>query len=262
VHRSRVSLRIQSRMRMLVVSDLHYSLPQLDWVVDASSSFDATVLVGDSLNIRSPVPLDAQSVVISRYLSLIASETNLAVSSGNHDLIGPDEQGEQSALWLSDARAKGIATDGDSLLIEDTMITICPWWDGPLGRTRVQSQIAGDAKCRPETWIWLYHWPPLGSPTCWTGRKDYGDGDVRVWIEDFQPDFVLTGHVHESPFKVDGSWADRIGKTWVFNAGHQIGRVPAYIDLDLTAHRAQWVSIMGSESIDLRDLTAPARTLF
>lgn len=89
------------------MSDLHYSLPQFDWVLEASADYDLVVVAGDSLNIASPVALDAQSVVISRYLSLIAATTTLAVSSGNHDLTGPDSHGEQSALWLRDVRAPG-----------------------------------------------------------------------------------------------------------------------------------------------------------
>ncbi len=91
-------------MRILLVSDLHYSLPQFDWVVAASPSFDVVAVAGDSLNINSPVPLDAQSVVVHRYLDLIAATTLLVVSSGNHDLTGPDAAGEQSALWLHDLR--------------------------------------------------------------------------------------------------------------------------------------------------------------
>jgi Icc-related predicted phosphoesterase len=249
-------------MRLLLVSDLHYSLPQFDWVVAASPSFDLVAVAGDSLDINSYVPLDAQSVVVHRYLELIAASTQLVVSSGNHDLTGPDDQGEQSALWLHDRQMQGIPTDGASLLLDRTLITICPWWDGPLGRAEVVAQLTADSVRRPDTWIWLYHWPPLGSPTCWTGRRDYGDGDVRGWIEEFQPDIVLTGHVHEAPFKSDGSWADRIGHTWVFNAGHQIGKVPAHIAFDLTERRASWVSIMGNESIDLHDVVAPARTVF
>lgn len=249
-------------MRILLVSDLHYSLPQFDWVVAAGPSFDVVALAGDSLNINSPVPLEAQSVVVHRYLALIASETRLVVSSGNHDLTGPDAGGEQSALWLHDERRSEILTDGDALVHESTRITICPWWDGPLGRAEVVSQLAADASRRPDTWIWLYHWPPLGSPTCWTGRRDYGDPDLRAWIEEFQPEIVLAGHVHEAPFKSDGSWVDRIGDTWVFNAGHQIGKVPASVVLDLTRHEATWDSIMGTESVDLRAPVAPARTLF
>jgi Icc-related predicted phosphoesterase len=249
-------------VRVLLVSDLHYSLPQLDWVVDASSSYDVVAVAGDSLNISSAVPLDAQSIVLIRYLEEIASRTQLVVSSGNHDLTGPDEHGEQTALWLSEVRKRGIPIDGDSVELQDTLVTICPWWDGPNGRSEVALQLEADSTRRPACWVWLYHWPPLGSPTCWTGRRDYGDSDVRVWINEFQPDLVLCGHVHESPFKIDGSWVDRIGQTWVFNAGHQIGKVPAFVELDLAKSRARWGSIMGSETLDLRDATPPARSVF
>ena len=154
-----------------------------------------------------------------RYLALIAAQTRLVVSSGNHDLTGPDDGGEQSALWLHDVPHGEILTDGDALVLEDTRITVCPWWDGPLGRAEVVSQLVADAARRPDTWVWLYHWPPLGSPTCWTGRRDYGDADLRGWIEEFQPEIVLAGHVHEAPFKSDGSWVDRIGHTWVLQRG-------------------------------------------
>ena len=91
-------------MRILLVSDLHYSLPQLDWVVGAAPEFDLVVVAGDSLNIASAVPLDAQSVVVLRYLALLDDVTTVAVSSGNHDLTGPDAAGEQLALWLDGAR--------------------------------------------------------------------------------------------------------------------------------------------------------------
>jgi Icc-related predicted phosphoesterase len=249
-------------MRILLASDLHYSLPQLDWVVGAAPSFDLVVLAGDSLSIRSTVSLDAQSVVILRYLSLLHVAGQVVVSSGNHDLTGPDAQGEQGALWLAEAKAIGIPTDGDSLMIGDTLITICPWWEGPAGRATLAAQLAEDAARRPARWIWVYHWPPLGSPTCWTGQRDYGDADLVGWIDEHRPDFVLTGHVHESPFKVDGSWADRLGDTWVFNAGHQIGPVPARVELDLTEGRAVWMSLLGTEELDLTASVVPARTVF
>jgi Icc-related predicted phosphoesterase len=249
-------------VRILLVSDLHYSLPQLDWVVNAAPSFDLVVVAGDSLNIASAVALEAQSVVVMRYLSMLHAAGKVVVSSGNHDLTGPDDRGEQAALWLSDARKAGVPTDGDSPLMDDTLITICPWWDGPVGRDRVASQLATDAARRPARWLWVYHWPPLGSPTCWTGSRDYGDADLVGWIDEFGPEIVLTGHVHQSPFKPEGSWVDRIGGTWVFNAGHQIGPVPAHIVLDLGEGHARWVSLMGTEEVALTELTAPARTVF
>ncbi len=249
-------------MRILLVSDLHYTLPQLDWVVRAAPSFDLVVLAGDSLDINSVVSLDAQTVVVLHYLALLQAAGRVVIGSGNHDLTGLDANGEQAALWLEEARATGVPTDGDSLLVADTLFTVCPWWDGPTGRAAVEAQLAADAARRPKRWLWIYHWPPLGSPTCWTGRRSYGDTDLARWVERFQPDHVLTGHVHESPFHPDGAWADRIGRSWVFNAGRQIGPVPAFIDIDLGAGSAQWHSLMGSESVDLAAEQASLRTVF
>jgi len=250
-------------LRILLVSDLHYTLPQLDWVVSVAPDFDLVVLAGDTLSIRSAVPLEAQPIVILEYLSMLQDSVQVILSSGNHDLTGPDSQGEQSALWLTDVRSLGIPTDGDSLTLgDDALVTICPWWDGPLGRQRVAAQLAADGARRPARWLWVYHWPPLGSPTCWTGRREYGDPDLRAWIETHQPDAVFTGHVHESPFKPDGAWADRIGHTWVFNAGNQIGRVPAHVVIDLSDRQATWQSMLGMEFLDLAGAAAPARSVF
>jgi Icc-related predicted phosphoesterase len=248
-------------MRILLVSDLHYSLPQLDWVTGAAPNFDLVVLAGDHLDLASAVALDAQIVVIVRYLKLLASVSTVAVSSGNHDLTGPDAFGEQAALWLAEARQARVLTDGDSVQIGDTLVTICPWWDGPAGRAAVEAQLRADAARRPARWIWVYHWPPVGSPTSWTGKRHYGDADLLGWIADHRPDVVLTGHVHDPPFKPEGSWADRIGHTWVFNPGRQIGPIPTRIDLDLDAGSAQWTSMLGAEHLQLTDLSAPLRTV-
>jgi Icc-related predicted phosphoesterase len=249
-------------VRLLLVSDLHYSLPQLDWVVRAAPSVDLVVLAGDLLDISSPVPLDAQTVVLRRYLQLLRDAGRLAVSSGNHDLTGPDAHGEQCALWLRDVRAAGIPVDGDDVDLGDTRVTLCPWWDGPLGRAALDARLEAAALHRPACWIWAYHWPPMGSPTCWTDKRHYGDADLGGWIGRHQPDLVLCGHVHEPPFKPTGAWADRIGRTWVFNAGRQIGPVPAQIVVDLAAGTATWRSMMGEESLSLQAASAPTRTVF
>ena len=119
-----------------------------------------------------------------------------------------------------------------------------------------------DAANRPARWIWVYHWPPLGSPTAWTGKRFYGDDQLGPWIEEHRPDVVLCGHVHQPPFKPDGGWADRIGPTWVFNPGRQIGAVPTRVEIDFDAQRATWTSLMGVEEIDLTATAPPPRTVF
>jgi predicted phosphodiesterase len=225
-------------------------------------AFDLVVLAGDQLNVSSTVPLDAQAIVVLQYLTMLQSAGRVAVSSGNHDLTGPDANGEQAALWLSEAHGAGVPTDGDALLVDDTLFTICPWWDGPAGRAALQTQLAAAAESRPARWIWVYHWPPMGSPTCWTGKRHYGDADLAGWIHQYQPDMVLAGHVHQPPFKPSGAWADRIGKTWVFNPGQQIGPVPAHIEIDLALGTARWRSLMGEESVQLSDTHGPLRTVF
>ncbi|HEX6660229.1 MAG TPA: metallophosphoesterase, partial [Ilumatobacter sp.] len=247
--------------RVLLVSDLHYSLRQFDWVVGVASNFDLVVLAGDLLDVSSNVEADSQIVVVLKYLELLASIGPVVVASGNHDLTGADASGERAATWLAEAQELGIVVDGQSLVAGDTLITVCPWWDGPVGRAAVDAQLAADACRRPARWIWVYHWPPAASLTSWTGSKFYGDVDLAQWIADHKPDIVLTGHVHESPFKADGSWADRIGETWVFNAGRQIGETPTRIELNLDDHRATWVSLRGVEELDLRDPALNERTL-
>lgn len=249
-------------MRLLLVSDLHYTLPQLDWVVRVAPGYDLVVLAGDSLDISSAVPLDVQTVVLLRYIGLISQATRLAVSSGNHDLTGPDVHGEQAALWLEQVREMGVATDGDAFEIDGARVLVCPWWDGPIGRAALDARLEEETAHAAALRIWIYHWAPLGSPICWTGRRHYGDADLAGWIERFTPDIVLTGHVHEPPFKPDGVWADRRARTWVFNAGRQIGPVPAHIELDIGAGSACWRSMMGEETLALDAAAAPARTVF
>ncbi|MGH8510966.1 MAG: metallophosphoesterase family protein, partial [Gammaproteobacteria bacterium] len=73
---------------------------------------------------------------------------------------------------------------------------------------------------------------------------------------------VLTGHIHQSPFRAGGSWVDRIGQTWVFNAGRQIGPCPTHVIVDLGERRAAWFSLAGNEAVNLDEpLTRPVAEL-
>jgi hypothetical protein len=67
------------------------------------------------------------------------------------------------------------------------------------------------------------------------------------------PCIVLSGHVHQSPFVKDGSWVDRIGPTWVFNAGQQFGAPPAHIIIDTDHGEALWFSAAGNQFVRLDD---------
>lgn len=239
-------------MRCLLVSDLHYALKQFDWTVAAAKHFDVVVLAGDHVDIAGHVDGRAQVIVILRYLQHIhRSNAQLIVSSGNHDLDARNAEGEKTARWMARVRDLGVPTDGDSLEIDGTLFTICPWWDGPIVRAQVADLLARDAMRPKQRWIWVYHAPPDQSPVSWYNGRFEGDADLTQWVHQYAPDVVLSGHIHESPFLKQGSWADRIGSTWVFNAGRQIGPVPAHIVLDFDAEAAAWFSLAGIQEVRL-----------
>jgi Icc-related predicted phosphoesterase len=238
-------------MRCLVVADLHYSLPQFDWLVQAAQQFDLVIFAGDALDLGSIVDFRAQIVVVQKYLSMLSAKTRVVVCSGNHDLDTRNPEGEKVAQWLEGLRDYNVTCDGESILLSNTLITVCPWWDGPIVKQRIADQLQVDAAKRADQWIWIHHAPPANSPTSWGGKRSFGDPDLVGWIERHQPDLVISGHVHQSPFVRDGSWFDRLGETWTFNVGHQYGRPPSHIVLDLVSKEAFWLSAAGAERLDL-----------
>ena len=238
-------------MRCLIVADLHYSLPQFDWLLSAAPQFDLVIFAGDALDIGSAVDFRAQIVVVKKYLTRLAGLTRVLLCSGNHDLDERNPEGEKIARWIGDVRALGIACDGDSLTIGDTLFTVCPWWDGPLVRQRIDDQLREAASARLQRWIWVHHAPPANSPTSWGGKRFFGDVELVQWIQSYQPSMVISGHVHQSPFIPDGSWFDRLGGTWVFNPGLQPGRPPAHIVLDIDSNTAFWLPLGDEQCIDL-----------
>jgi Icc-related predicted phosphoesterase len=241
-------------MRILVVSDLHYTLRQLDWVVAAADDYDLVVLAGDLLSISSIVEPAAQIAVVLEYLSRLARKTEVIACSGNHDLDSRNEFDELHASWLMKAASAGVRVDGARLERDDVVVTVCPWWDGPRTRDVVDRQLIADAAVVGDRqWVWVYHAPPDESPTSWTGKRYYGDQDLRTWIERHRPSVVLAGHVHEAPFATDRGWLDRICSTWVVNAGRQIGPVPAHVVIDTETAEATWASQKGVETAALVD---------
>ncbi|MEI6084523.1 MAG: metallophosphoesterase [Verrucomicrobiota bacterium] len=242
-------------MKYLVVADLHYTLKQLDWVNLAAQDFDLVIIAGDLLDIASVVELDVQILVVMKYLKQIQPRTRLLTCSGNHDGDERNSGDESVAQWMQEARADGVLVDGDWFERDGCLFTICPWWDGPQTKAEVAALLQRDSLRPKNHWVWVYHAPPNGSPVSWTGKKYFGDSDLAGWIDQYRPQMVLSGHVHDAPFRKDGSWVDRIGSTWVFNMGRQIGPSPTHIIIDTESATASWYSLAGNEQIHLdRDL--------
>ena len=242
-------------MRALIVADLHYSLRQFDWLLKVAGDYDLVVIAGDLLDIAGHCELDVQIVVVMKYLARIRHRTRLVVCSGNHDGDSRNAADEFIAAWLQEVRAEGLHVDGESFdLGEDLsegLITVCPWWDGPVVRDELERLLSLEAARAPGAWIWIHHAPPDRAAVSWTGRRHEGDPFLSQLIERFAPAIVISGHLHNPPFREGGSWIDRVGGTWVLNPGRQLGDTPAFISLDLGTQRAEWVSLAAHEAIDL-----------
>jgi Icc-related predicted phosphoesterase len=241
-------------VRILVASDLHYRLPHYDWLVKATQDVDVVALAGDLADVVNPVPFEVQTVVLERYLMTLASRATVFAASGNHDLDGPGDQGEQVAGWLRNLRGlrqDTLLCDGSSIDLGGIRFTVCPWWDGPATRDAVAAQLAAAAIDRPPIWVWIYHAPPAGTVLCDDGRRTFPDHELAAWIEQYQPEMVLCGHIHQAPWIDGGSWHARLGNTWVFNAGKQVGPIPPHITIDTELGTAEWYGVFSSETISL-----------
>lgn len=68
--------------------------------------------------------------------------------------------------------------------------------------------------------IWMVHQPPsgLGMDVCGNGQR-VGSPNVLRFIEDHQPLFGLSGHIHESPHQPGGAWTAWVNHTRWFQPG-------------------------------------------
>lgn len=237
-------------MKYLVTSDLHYSLRQIDWIAEQADDVDAVVLAGDLLDAAGGADLEVQVAFFIAFLRRLGERTTLIVNSGNHDLTSRRPDGEKAATWLE--RVGGAVTvDGGAIDVGGDLVSACTWWEGEHTRAELESQLERDAaRERTGRWIWAYHSPPDGSPTAWSGKRHYGDAVLNELVERFRPDLVLTGHVHEAPFRDGGSWHDRLDGTVVLNAGRQPGPIPAHLIVDTDRGAAEWWTFEGNGTLD------------
>jgi len=244
-------------MQILAVADLHYNLPQFDWLLKVAPRYDLVIIAGDLLDGASFVTTNAQMVVVLKYLERLRELKPLMVCSGNHDLNHAYSSGERYSRWVPYARSATAHADNETLEMDGVTFTICPWWDGDIAKHSIDRQLADAAAKRAGPWYWVYHAPPAEAPVAWSGHRHFGDLELAAWIGRYHPDLVFGGHVHEAPFVRGGSWASRVGSTWVFNPGKQIGEVPTHIIVDTDRHAAAWFSFEGAGVLDLRNDPAP-----
>ena len=202
-------------MRALLVSDLHYDLRKLDWVLAQAADVDLLVVAGDLLDIASCVPLDAQIVVVLEYLARFADRTDHGRLLGQPRPRPPHgRRREGHRLAPRRPRAAGSCVDGDSVEVGGWLVTSCAWWEGPETLRRLEDgpgprrrRRGGGRGSGCTTGRRKARWPGPGS-------KHYGDPELPRLLEEHQP-----GHraVRSHP---------RGARSWTAGRGPSSGAAP------------------------------------
>lgn len=248
-------------MHILITADLHSRRDWFDWLLLQRA--DLTIVAGDLLDGFRADGLLPQMLEMRRWFARFPG--NLVLCSGNHDhnnmalrnpragrlagILGDDHPEVLSLLstehWMdcvendrivTDRRSKVVMTPGGRLAV-----TTIPYdFDGDENHDDLWEEGARLQRQERTPWLVLHHEPPAELKV--GGRM--GNRQLYHKIQEYQPDFVFSGHLHDQPY--DGSFADRLGGTWCFNPGHPMPplakrcRVPNHIVLDLADQTATW----------------------
>ncbi len=238
-------------VKILSVADLHGRKGWYAWLLEQIPDFDLVALPGDFVELYSQCPDEEQRFVLAWFTQAASLGVPLAWCSGNHDgrwvegLRGPNRTGDGETKALT-------AGDGTPFVV-----TCLPYVGDP---ARIEALIArGAEERRAHGGLWgvLHHRPPTGLPI---SREivDSGDPSLGPLIEQYQPDLVLCGHVHEAPFQ--GTFWAQLGRSICFNAGFKPDAAfPAHIEIDTKAGTATFRYENEerehiSESVNLRKL--------
>ena len=247
-------------MKILTTADLHSNRYWYEWLVSKAMEFDLIAIAGDLLEGFDTEGLNNQTRDVEGWLAqIVQSGCAAAVSSGNHELyLGTCPRVTQDLATGIKASSR-LATppqvcfhplfleDGSTATIESAsgslIISTIPYKKfGDPQKLSVNSPLWTAGKSLKMKWqcpwLVLHHDPPGGGAV--GGMA--GDFELRQRIQEFQPDFVISGHLHGQPFFEGGGFHECIGISHCFNAG-QIpptkSRIPNYIAIDSTTRLAK-----------------------
>jgi len=238
-------------MKILYIADLHMKLRQFEWLESQAANYDLAIIGGDLLELAHPKPKTEQIAQLIPRLQQLCKSTRLIVASGNHDGNQVNASKEEYAAWIRELSRENLTVDGARTEVQGYRFSCFPWWNGAQSRAEMLTQLESDKPAPGMPWIWVHHAPPRGSRTAWTRKGNVGDPYLQKLIGRFHPDIALCGHIHNAPFYAEGAWCEKLGRTWVFNPGMQIGDTPCHIALDLRARKAAHTSLEGRDQVEL-----------
>ena len=119
-------------MKLLCTADLHYRLPQFDWLVEQAARRRRRrdpwrPPPGDrSCPTRGADRRDLQ------YLQRLSERASCSRRRATTISTARGRRASRRRQWLRDLASDRIVVDGHSIDLDGVRFTVCPWWDGPL----------------------------------------------------------------------------------------------------------------------------------
>jgi Icc-related predicted phosphoesterase len=229
-------------MKILLTSDLHLSLPWFEWLIAKGPAFDLVCIAGDFLDLFSKESKLKQVAQVQDHLRELASKTNVALCSGNHDSFGPIVPAARGPTypWLVELDdLPSVISDGQTRIVGELIVTTLPYRANADAKRVWLDRGQSIRKSRGWHWLVLHHEPPaLIEPA------EAGEFEAGLLLDEYSPDFWLSGHVHDLPCELGGKWCQRLGTTIVLTPGQILEALwPNHIELDTEIGKIEWRSI-------------------
>jgi Icc-related predicted phosphoesterase len=229
-------------MKILLTSDLHLSLPWFEWLIAKGPAFDLVCIAGDFLDLFSKEPKPKQVAEVQGHLRDLASKTNVALCSGNHDSFGPIVPAARGPTypWLVELdNLPTVVSDGQTRIVGELIVTTLPYCANAAAKRVWLDRGQSIRKSRGWHWLVLHHEPPaLIEPA------EAGEHEARQLLDAYSPDFWLSGHVHDLTYELGGKWCHELGTTIVLTPGQILeASWPNHIELDTESGKIEWRSI-------------------
>jgi hypothetical protein len=177
---------------------------------------------------------------VQDHLRDLAFKTNVALCSGNHDSFGPIAPASRGPTypWLVELdNLPSVISDGQTRIVGELIVTTLPYCANADAKRILLDRGRSVRKSRGLRWLVLHHEPPPFLEPSEPSEKEAG-----LLLTEYLPDFWLSGHVDDLPYKLGGKWSHELG-TVVLTPGQILeASWPNHITLDTESGKIEWRS--------------------
>lgn len=212
-------------MKILHLTDIHYDVKILDWVLSQEQAYDALCMTGDFLDtaIHTPTPIEAQISTLKSWLAKLTKPT--FICSGNHDPIETESnqsieqlfsledddgfipsQNEERIQWIQELSSGTTFVDGTRKEFFGFKFGCIPY---------EEEDLSAYSDCD----IILHHLPPSRTKVAIGEHGDFGCDYFASALKHrlVNPKVVLSGHIHQPKeviIEQNGIWLLNPGFGW------------------------------------------------